>query len=104
MANTTGKKYGGRKRGTRNKITKDIKTMLRGFIESEMEFIQQHIDELTVNQRAQILAKLLPYIIPKQMHIDQTNLPNDGKLLHVTFTSTGVKLPTSEAEIEEALR
>ena len=32
MANNTGKKYGGRQKGTPNKLTKEIRTVLKEFL------------------------------------------------------------------------
>ena len=67
MANTTGKKYGGRQKGTPNKITGELKELLKEFILDEFKELKPRIEELDTHQRLQILTKLLPYAIPKEI-------------------------------------
>ncbi len=37
MANTTGKKFGGRKKGTPNRLTKELRTILKNVLYNELE-------------------------------------------------------------------
>ena len=39
MANTTGKKYGGREKGTPNRLTKELRTILKDVLYNELEKI-----------------------------------------------------------------
>tara|TARA_A100001011_G_C14003337_1_gene712392 strand:- start:321 stop:563 length:243 start_codon:yes stop_codon:yes gene_type:complete len=79
--NTTGKKYGGRTKGTPNKLTKEIRTVLKDLIYKELDEIQEHLDSLENKQRIEIVIKLLPYVIPKVTAISHTtNEPLDWGL------------------------
>ena len=46
MANTTGKKFGGRIKGTLNKCTAETKALLVDLIASQMDRIQEALDEV----------------------------------------------------------
>ena len=65
MANTTGKKHGGRKKGTPNKMTKELRSVLKDIIYKELENIEERLDELEPKQRIELMIKLMPYIFPK---------------------------------------
>ena len=65
MANNTGKKYGGRQKGTPNKLTKEIRTVLKDLIYRELDEIQEHLDSLEPKQRIELVIKLIPYFLPK---------------------------------------
>ena len=65
MANTTGKKYGGREKGTPNKLTKEIRTVLKDLIYKELDQIQEHLNSLEPKQRLELVIKLIPYVLPK---------------------------------------
>ena len=69
MANTTGKKHGGRKKGTPNILTKEVRIILKAVIFEEVTLIQDHLKELDPKVRLQILIKLLPYVCPKLENI-----------------------------------
>ena len=65
MANNTGKKYGGRQKGTPNKLTKEIRTVLKDLIYKELDEIQEHLDSLEPKQRIEVVIKLIPYVLTK---------------------------------------
>ena len=65
MANNTGKKYGGRQKGTPNKLTKEIRTVLKDLIYKELDEIKEHSDSLEPKQRIELVIKLIPYVLPK---------------------------------------
>ena len=46
MANTTGKKYGGREKGKTNKMTKELRSLLKDILYQEIEEIQERLDLL----------------------------------------------------------
>jgi len=56
MANTTGKKYGGREKGTPNRMTKELRSVLKDIVYQELEQIQK---------RLELLIKLMPYVLSK---------------------------------------
>ena len=63
--NTTGKKYGGRKKGTPNKLTKELREVLKNILYSELERIEDLLETLEPKQRIELLIKLMPFIFPK---------------------------------------
>ena len=65
MANTTGKKYGGRKKGTPNKVTKELRSLLKDILYSELENLESNLDDLSAKDRLEVLIKLMPYVFPK---------------------------------------
>ncbi len=65
MANNTGTKYGGRQKGTPNKLTKEIRTVLKNLIFEELDEIKEHLDSLEPKQRIELIIKLIPYVLPK---------------------------------------
>ena len=65
MANTTGNKYGGRKKGTPNKLTKELRLVLKEVIYNELENIEERLDQLEPKQRLELVVKLMPYVFPK---------------------------------------
>lgn len=78
MANITGKKYGGRQKGTPNKLTKEIRTVLKDLIYKELDEIKEHLDSLEPKQRIEIVIKLIPYVLLKVESISySTNEPLD---------------------------
>ena len=78
MANTTGIKYGGRKKGTPNRLTKDMRTVLKNILFTELENIEELMDSLDSKQRIEIVIKLLPFILPKVETVSHTyNEPVD---------------------------
>ena len=46
MANTTGKKYGGRQKGTPNRMTKELRSILKDILYQELEEIEERLDGL----------------------------------------------------------
>ena len=78
MANTTGIKYGGREKGTPNRMTKELRTVLKDILHQELEQIQEHLNALNPKERIELLIKLMPYILPKVTSISHTtNEPLD---------------------------
>jgi hypothetical protein len=78
MANNTRKKYGGRQKGTPNKLTKELRSVLKDILYQELEQIQERLDALKPRERVELLIKLMPYVLPKVTSISHTtNEPLD---------------------------
>lgn len=76
MANTTGKKFGGRQKGTPNKVnttTAETKQLLQNIVTKQIEKLETTLNKLEPVDRVNALSKLLPYILPKQQDIAITN-------------------------------
>jgi len=65
MANTTGKKFGGRAKGTPNRLTKELRAILKDILYNEMEKVGGYLEELDTKERLEIIIKLMPYAFPK---------------------------------------
>ena len=72
MANTTGNKYGGRQKGTPNRMTKELRVLLKDIIYQELEEVQEKFSLLEPKQRIELIIKLMPYILPKVNSISHT--------------------------------
>ena len=72
MANTTGVKYGGRQKGTPNKLTKELRSVLKDILYQELEQIKERLDALKPKERIELLIKLMPYVLPKVTSISHT--------------------------------
>ena len=65
MANTTGVKYGGRQRGTPNRLTKELRAILKEALHKELESIGERLEQLEPKERLEVLIKLMPFVFPK---------------------------------------
>ena len=72
MANTTGKKYGGREKGTPNRLTKELRTILKDVLYNELERIEELLESLESKERLELVIKILPFILPKVNKIEHT--------------------------------
>jgi hypothetical protein len=72
MANTTGIKYGGRRKGTPNRITKELRTVLKDLLFEELKSIPDHLEKLDTKERLELIIKLLPYALPKVNSVSHT--------------------------------
>lgn len=68
-----GIKTGGRKEGTPNKTTKEIRNVLKSVIDNEIVNIETSLEGLTAKERLEFLIKLIPYVLPKVENV-QYNL------------------------------
>jgi hypothetical protein len=60
-----GIKTGGRQAGTPNKLTSDTKEIISQIIINEIQSLPTLLDSMKPKDKAEILIKLIPYIIPK---------------------------------------
>lgn len=59
------KGFGGREKGTPNKVTKELRTILRAFVSKELDGIEKRVETLTDKERLEFLLKVLPFVAPK---------------------------------------
>ena len=64
MANTTGKKFGGRKKGTENSLTKQTKELLSEFMQSNYSTFLERLNNLSDRDYCSNYISLLRYILP----------------------------------------
>lgn len=64
MANTTGKKFGGRKKGTPNKTTEEIRERFQLLISDNLEKLQKDLATLDPYKRLKYIIELSKFVIP----------------------------------------
>lgn len=72
MSNNTGLKFGGRSKGTSNKLTSEVRKSLYLIFENEIEKLPLLLDQLEPKQKIEVLIKLLPYVLPKAENEDNS--------------------------------
>ena len=64
--NRGGKREGaGRPKGSQNKSTKEVRDVLNKIISNELENLPMLLNEMSSKVRAEILCKMLPFVVPK---------------------------------------
>jgi hypothetical protein len=73
-----GRKTGGRQKGTPNKVTTDLRETINSIISDALT--PEALAALTPDKRADLIIRLLPYVLPKYADIaaesGQTTQPN----------------------------
>lgn len=59
----------GRREGSQNKTSKEVKQIIKGILEQNLEYLTEATDELTNMERIQFTKALLPYVMPKLQSI-----------------------------------
>ena len=72
MANTTGKKFGGRQKGTPNKLTKELRSVLKDVLYEEIDRLPERLNELETKERLELVIKLMPFVFPKVQSVLQS--------------------------------
>lgn len=62
-------KTGGRKKGTPNRITSDLREWLAGFLNSSREQLEMDFAALEPDERIFAFSRLVGYVIPKQQAV-----------------------------------
>ena len=57
-------KTGGRKAGTANRSTDELRTLLQSFIDTNMETLQADYDSLESKDRLNFIERLLKHVLP----------------------------------------
>ena len=63
-------KTGGRKKGTPNRVTSELRDRVNYLIEDNFEKVIQDIESLEPKDRIDVFIKLLDYAIPKLQRVD----------------------------------
>ena len=73
MANTTGKKFGGRKKGTPNKTTKEIRDSFQFIIDKNLDNLDKWLSKIGKDNPEKAIALILnisEYVLPKLNKIE----------------------------------
>ena len=68
-----GIKTGGRVQGTANLLTSELRDVLKGIIRKELELIPATLEKMEPEKRAEVVLKLLPYILSKVESVTMAN-------------------------------
>lgn len=68
-----GTKTGGRVKGTPNKLTKEIRIILKNLLAIEIENLPDLLEQLEPRDRWELIMKLMPYVLPKVKDISHDN-------------------------------
>jgi len=60
-----GVKTGGRQKGTSNKVTTDLRQLLKEFVTGELNKVDSLLEQVEAKDRLELLVKLLPYTLPR---------------------------------------
>ena len=71
MANNTGKKFGGRTKGTPNKLTQEMKEKIKAVVEDSLSSID--LNECSNSERIRLIEIGLKYLLPALKQIENTN-------------------------------
>lgn len=72
MANTTGKKFGGRKLGTANKSMETLRAGINSFIGNNWKNVQKEYNSLESKDKLAFIEKLMKYAIPSLSNVSAT--------------------------------
>jgi hypothetical protein len=60
-----GVRHGGRKVGTPNKVSSELKEVLSSYSLNEFKYLNANIERLTLSERLVFFLKVLPFVLPK---------------------------------------
>jgi hypothetical protein len=68
----------GRKQGSQNKATKEVKEILKAILERNLDELSNNDKDLTNLERIQFTKALLPYLMPRLAAISVSNNDTNG--------------------------
>jgi hypothetical protein len=95
MANTTGKKFGGRKKGTPNKSTTEIRQGFHLLIENNLDKLEDWLEKIAEEDPVKALDmihKFGDFIVPKLSRSEVTNTTTVDELFKMTPTERAERM------------
>lgn len=90
------KRIGGRGKGTRNRTTVQTKAIIQKIVNDEIDNFPTLLDSLKPVDRANVVCKLIAYLIPKKQSIDLELPPDRFQPLNVTIIQQSKLLDHAE--------
>ena len=81
-----GAKFGGRRKGTGNKISAELKEVLSSYCLNEFQYLNANIQRLTLSERLVFFTKVLPFILPKN-GVPEENMNEAAKVPVIIFSN-----------------
>lgn len=82
-------KSGGRIKGTPNKVTSQLREKISLLLENQFETFETELNNMKPKDKFEILVKLIPYVIPKQL--ETTNYNETELNLDIEVTPEKIK-------------
>jgi hypothetical protein len=79
-----GVKYGGRQRGTGNKISAELKEVLNEYCLNEFQYLNANIQRLTLSERLVFFLKVLPFVLPKNVAHEENTVEASSPIIIFT--------------------
>lgn len=67
----TNSKTGGREPGTPNKVTKELRLVIKELLDNEMETLGERLNTLGNKDRLELIIKLMAFVMPKYQEVKQ---------------------------------
>jgi hypothetical protein len=80
-----GIKHGGRKVGTPNKVSSELKEVLSSYCLNEFKYLNANIERLTLSERLVFFLKVLPFVLPKN-GVPEANMKEGATLPVIIFS------------------
>ncbi len=93
-----GQKTGGRKLGTPNRISYNVKELIRNILNDELQKMPGLLNKLSPKDRVETTLKLLPYLLPKAEEVQSTS--GDIKQKHSFITDIMNKCRLGSDEVK----
>lgn len=71
----------GRPKGSINKSTAEMRKLIGEYVSNEMSNVEDLLQELTAKERLDVLCKMLPYILPRKIHVTE----DEEKVFVISF-------------------
>ena len=84
-----GKKTGGRRAGTPNKTTAELRQQIQTIVEAAIIDLPTLLSDMEPDERVKALNVLLPYVMPKLSSVEISG--NDGGAVRVTLNLNPAK-------------
>jgi hypothetical protein len=81
-----GAKFGGRRKGTGNKISAELKEVLSSYCLNEFQYLNANIQRLTLSERLVFFTKVLPFVLPKN-GLPEANMAEAAKVPIIIFSN-----------------
>lgn len=62
-------KYGGRQKGTENKITRDLKEVFKNIIDANLDTLEKDLQQLAPKERIDVIIKMSEFVLPKLQRV-----------------------------------
>jgi hypothetical protein len=79
-------KHGGRKAGTPNKVSSELKEVLSSYCLNEFKYLNANIERLTLHERIILFSKVLQFVLPKN-GVPEANTGEAAKVPVIIFSN-----------------